>query len=271
MCVPDLNPELVRELRSQTRRPRFLLLCGLSAAAAACAAGSVLVPLFSLPSLDRAWAARHLLCSAGSAAAVVLGLAAAAATSGAISLERERRTLEALLATRLTPGEVVLGKLVAGLMGSLLVALSALPVAGCISVAVHGLPPSVFCWTCIYVGAYAGFCGALGLWISTWVRTSAASTAVACAAVLYLCLGTAAHLRWVLPHGCVFPPEPQLSLFSSPLAGLSSLYLPGCIDFHEWTVSLLFYIIAGVVLLAWAAIRVTHMRSLGQTRGRGWQ
>jgi ABC-type transport system involved in multi-copper enzyme maturation permease subunit len=60
----------------------------------------------------------------------LLALIIPALTSGAISFEIEKRTIEMLALSRLTPGRIVMGKLLSGVLYGLMLLVSTLPLAG---------------------------------------------------------------------------------------------------------------------------------------------
>ena len=122
---------LGRELSSAPRRPKYfftrslyvLALFTLMASAWQLLAGTQTVR--NLGDLARFGAAVFAILSALQLAVLVF-LAAMGAAS-AVALEKDRRTLELLLLTRMTNSELVLGKLFASLLQPLSMALAALP------------------------------------------------------------------------------------------------------------------------------------------------
>jgi ABC-type transport system involved in multi-copper enzyme maturation permease subunit len=121
---------------------------------------------------------------------VLIVLLAPALSSTAITQEREQQTWEALTTTRLTAGEVLLGKWLARQMPLGLLALIALPLLiGCMIRGAVGLPLTLA--ALLFLALTTGLFGALGLTCSFLVRRTSMATAAALSATAFLCLGTA--------------------------------------------------------------------------------
>lgn len=103
------------------------------------------------------------------------GLTASVLTAVSIPLERERRTLEALLLTRLTSRAIVLGKFVSSVAMLVVLMLCILPVATL--TAIHAnLNQGGFLWSMVIVLTMLLFSGAVGVYCSTqFARPYAAS------------------------------------------------------------------------------------------------
>jgi len=213
--------------------------------------------------------------------ALVLGLVAPGTTAGAFTLERERQTLEALLVTPFPRRSLVLGKLWAALLGLGLVTLSALPVAGGVCMIVGGVAPGDVALTFVYLAAYAGFTGALGLWCSTWVRGTAGAIILAYMASLFVAIGTVVvdSLVDALSRGPrAYGDPPWLSVLS-PVFGAWSI--PGTTDdfspggywagVEPWVISLPFYVVVSALLVLWTIARVSRMDAQTLQRGNGMQ
>jgi ABC-type transport system involved in multi-copper enzyme maturation permease subunit len=106
-----------------------------------------------------------------------------AITSGAITIEREQRTLEMLELTRLSPGQVVLGKLSSAVGFVILLLISSLPLAS-ICFFLGGVSPEQIGNTYLMLAAGAFVAGTLGLVWSAVARTTAAAVVLTYASLL---------------------------------------------------------------------------------------
>jgi len=109
-------------------------------------------------------------------------------TAGAISGERERKTLDLLITTLLPTRALVLGKLASALTYVVLLILAALPIQSLALVFGGVTLAEVLIGTAILV-ATALAAGTIGLFVSTLMRSSIASTVLTYASVLMVTLG----------------------------------------------------------------------------------
>lgn len=114
---------------------------------------------------------------------------APAATSGAISLEREKQTLDLLTTTPISSLAIVLGKLLSALLWVLLLLVAAIPVTALVFT-FGGVGPEDLLrgYVVLFVTAF-GF-GTLGLFVSALVKRTQASTVINLVAALALTAGT---------------------------------------------------------------------------------
>lgn len=114
---------------------------------------------------------------------------APAATSGAISLEREKQTLDLLTTTPISSLAIVLGKLLSALMWVFLLLVAAIPVTALVFT-FGGVGPEDLLrgYIVLFVTAF-GF-GTLGLFVSALVKRTQASTVINLVAALALTAGT---------------------------------------------------------------------------------
>ncbi len=112
-----------------------------------------------------------------------------ALTAGSISGERERQTLELMLATKMRPSEIVLGKLAASLSTMFLLIISSFPIIAMVfvygGVTLNDIGLLLLC----YIAA-ALFVGSLGLCCSALFRKSTLSTVVSYAVMGLVVIGT---------------------------------------------------------------------------------
>lgn len=111
-----------------------------------------------------------------------------ALTSGSISGERERQTLELLFTTRMTPKDIVMGKLFSALSQLMVLIVSSFPIL--LLTFVYGsmdLMDLAFLMVCFLVTAV--FCGGIGIFSSSLMRRSTFSN-VCTYGILLLVVGT---------------------------------------------------------------------------------
>lgn len=120
-------------------------------------------------------------------------------TSGAIANERQRQTFDMLMATPLTPGEVLRGKLLASMNYLFLLMFASLPINS-IAFLFGGTSPSALLWWAALTVVLLLMLGTLGLFISTLFRSSGVATSityltcVVCFAVLPLLIAFTAFI-----------------------------------------------------------------------------
>ena len=123
---------------------------------------------------------------------------APAFTSGAISLEREKQTLDLLVTTPLSTLGMVVGKLLSALTYVFLLIIASIPLASVVF-AFGGVGPEDLVRGYLVLFALAFGAGAIGLFISALVRRTQTATVVTFVTVLALTLGsTALHKFWMV-------------------------------------------------------------------------
>lgn len=112
-----------------------------------------------------------------------------ALTAGSISGEREKQTLDILLTTKLTPMQIILGKLTSSISIMILLALSSLPILSLVF-SIGGVTfidmlefMALIIITAIYVGS-------IGIFFSCLFKKTTAATVSTYGALLFLVLGT---------------------------------------------------------------------------------
>ena len=116
---------------------------------------------------------------------------APAFTTGAISLEREKQTLEMLVTTPLSSLAMILGKLFSALVYVFLLIVASIPFASLVF-AFGGVGPEDLVRAYLFLFALAFGMGAIGLFISALVRRTQVATVLTYVTVLALTLGTGA-------------------------------------------------------------------------------
>lgn len=121
---------------------------------------------------------------------------APAFTTGAISLEREKQTLDMLVTTPLSTLGMIVGKLFSALSYVFLLIIASIPLASLVFV-FGGVGPEDLVRGYGFLFALAFGMGAIGLFISALVRRTQTATVVTFVVVLFLSIGTAAvHQFW---------------------------------------------------------------------------
>lgn len=114
--------------------------------------------------------------------AILVALITPSITAGAITLEREQRTLEMVAITRLRPAQIISGKLAGAVAFVALLLTSSLPLVS-LAFLLGGVSPGELFFTYLVLLVSATLFGAIGLLCSTVVRSTAAATALAHGAV----------------------------------------------------------------------------------------
>jgi ABC-type transport system involved in multi-copper enzyme maturation permease subunit len=122
---------------------------------------------------------------------------APAFTSGAISLEREKQTLDLLIATPLSSVALVVGKLASALAYVFLLILASVPLAAIVFL-FGGVGPEDLVRAYVLLAAVAIGYGAIGLFISALVKRTQVTTVLTYLTVLALTVGTT--VLWVFMY-----------------------------------------------------------------------
>jgi ABC-type transport system involved in multi-copper enzyme maturation permease subunit len=121
---------------------------------------------------------------------------APAFTTGAISLEREKQTLDLLVTTPLSTLGMVIGKLFSALVYVFLLIIASIPLASLVFV-FGSVGPEDLLRAYVFLFALAFGMGALGLFVSALVKRTQTATVITFVLVLVLSIGTAAaHQFW---------------------------------------------------------------------------
>lgn len=222
---------LSKELRSRSRgwRP-MLLLTGYLAALTGAVSG-FLVLMEQAGGAISPTVGMQLFSVLALGLVVMMAFITPALTVGAVSGERERRTLELLLVTRASPLGLAAGKLLGALVYILFLMVASLPAFALVYL-FTGVP-ATYLGMVLAVGAVTAVAhAALGLMLSALLRrtlvASVAAYLVVLATVLGLpfvaaVLGVAQMARGEMQGG---PTSPPVYMYASPLISVSSV-LPG--------------------------------------------
>jgi ABC-type transport system involved in multi-copper enzyme maturation permease subunit len=124
-------------------------------------------------------------------------LLAPALTSGALSMEREKQTLELLITTPVSTLGLVVGKLVSSLAYVLILVLASIPLMSIVFL-FGGIAPDDIVRVYLMLLAVSFGAGSIGLFLSAWLKRTQVATAVA--------LGVVFLISFVAPfvHGYVY-------------------------------------------------------------------
>jgi ABC-type transport system involved in multi-copper enzyme maturation permease subunit len=114
---------------------------------------------------------------------------APSSTAGAISLEREKQTLELLVATPISSVAIVIGKLLSALVYVFLLIAASIPLMAVVFVYGGIAPEDVVRGYIVLIAAALGL-GSFGLMCSSLVRRTTAATAITIFGVLAMTIGT---------------------------------------------------------------------------------
>ena len=120
---------------------------------------------------------------------LLVAFIAPAFTAGAISLEREKQTLDLLVTTPMRPGAIVVGKLLAALAFVFLMILAAIPVSALVLMYGGATIDDIVRQQLILFVTAIGF-GVIGVFYSALVRRTQAATVLTYSTMLILVIGT---------------------------------------------------------------------------------
>ena len=109
-------------------------------------------------------------------------------TSTAICSEREKQTLDILLSTRLSPLQIVLGKLFSSSLRVIILIICTIPIYSICGL-IGGVKISNILILALSFIVNTIFVGSIGILVSTYVKTSRAATALAYSIVLFIFAG----------------------------------------------------------------------------------
>jgi ABC-type transport system involved in multi-copper enzyme maturation permease subunit len=119
-----------------------------------------------------------------------------ALTASAISGEREKQTLEILLTTKLSPIQIILGKLASSISMMIFLALSSLPILALVFT-IGGVTLKDFAEFMLLITVTAIYVGSIGIFLSTLYKKTTSATATTYGILLFLCIATLAIL-WAI-------------------------------------------------------------------------
>src|SRR6266545_1779421 len=243
--MPDLNPVLIKELRGRMRGARafvlltiyLLILSGVTLlfyAAIADVSGSTLDSGRTI--------GKGLFLLIATVALIEVCLITPALTAGGIAGEKERQTYDLLIASLLSPWQIVWGKLAAALSFALLLILSVVPMMS-LAFLFGGVSLTEVVIALIGLVTTAVFYSTIGVFWSTALRTTLGANSMSVGTIIMMLLGI-----------------PFLALIFSLIFGRDLS--------PEWLNSIIFKIIAGVFLYShpFIALQITEAQIAGGER-----
>jgi ABC-2 type transport system permease protein len=187
------NPVLTKELRGRIRGNRALILLTVYLIITGCI--TMLVYAISVPQVtefNNPEAGRNIgrgiFLTVMTAALIQVCIITPSLTAGTISGEKERQSYDLLITTLLSPLQIVLGKMTAALAFAMLLIIAALPLAG-LSFLFGGVSGTELLIGVLGLITTAVFFASVGMFWSTVMRSTLASTVTAQGSVILMLLG----------------------------------------------------------------------------------
>ncbi|MCQ1530612.1 ABC transporter permease [Lutispora saccharofermentans] len=218
---------------------------------------------------------------------VLISFIAPALTTGAISGEREKQTLDLLLCTRMTPFSIVIGKLFASISQIILLIVASLPIFSIVFL-FGGISFKELLELFGFFIIIAITFGSIGIFYSCYFKRTTAANVLAYGTIAFLYFGTIFLTLMYLSaiqdfdYKGVFP-----LLYSNPIVGFASLlwsqFRGGSLDFlpgfsigsqgagsyvSPWLINLIFNIVLSISLLLLSANKINPLKSKFKTKGR---
>ncbi|MCR1951633.1 ABC transporter permease [Clostridium sp. DSM 100503] len=212
--------------------------------------------------------------------AILLMFIVPSLTATSICSEREKQTLDILLSTRLKPLQIILGKLSASSLKVIMLIICTIPLYAICGL-VGGIKLSNIL---VLIGSFiinTIFVGSIGVFISTYSKTSKAATALCYALVLFIFVGTVVIAYIILLinasrgiySGVTTPPSISPIAYLSPATGFfvmlsnqvgfggNSFYFIGQIGMAKYTeyISVGIQIVLSCIFIGFAARRLNPL------------
>lgn len=212
---------------------------------------------------------------------LLIAFIAPSLTSGAISGERERQTLDLLLSTRMSPASIISGKLFASLSQVILLVVASLPIFSVVFL-FGGISIGDIMKLFLFYIVVAITMGAIGIFFSTFIKKTTGSNVTTYAFILFLLFGTllisvlymSVKFRYAAqgtPADYVFP-----LMYTNPLIGFvsmlsdqfggNSIGIPGFYGGTSsnmlglWKINIIFDITLSVILLYFSALKLNPVK-----------
>lgn len=227
-----LNPVLRNDSRLTVRTPRFTIM--LLIYIAILSAGTLL--FYNIYSNEIYASGLNmqgsiiLYIGMAFAQAVLLMFIVPSLTATSICSEREKQTLDILLSTRLSPFQIIIGKLLASSLKVIMLIVCTIPLYA-VCALIGGVKISNILVLILSFIINTIFVGAIGVFVSTYVKTSKVATALTYAIVLFIFVGTIviAYVIWMITmlrlSGGPITTPPTISpiIYLSPAVGFGSI------------------------------------------------
>ncbi len=164
--------------------------------------------------------------------AVLLFFIVPALSSTAICSEREKQTLDILLSSKLTPIQIIIGKVSASSLRVIILIVSTMPLYA-IGALIGGVKLSNILGLILFFIVNTIFVSSIGVFVSTYVKTSKVSTALSYALVLFIYVGIVL-IAWAIFMMAIYKsnmsanaltttPNASPIVYLSPIVGFASL------------------------------------------------
>src|SRR5881628_2360515 len=189
--MPDLNPVLIKELRGRMRGARafvlltiyLLILSGVTLLLYAALAGSAASDLNAGRQIGKG-----LFLLIASVALIEVCVITPSLTAGSIAGEKERQTYDLLVASLLSPWQIVWGKLAAALAFALLMILAVVPMMS-LAFLFGGVSLAEVLIALVGLLTTAVFYATVGLFWSAALRSTLGATSLALGSIIMMLLG----------------------------------------------------------------------------------
>lgn len=205
----------------------------------------------------------------------LIAFIAPALTSGSISGERERQTLDLLLCTEMAPHSIILGKLFASLSQVILLIVASLPVLSIVYL-FGGISTFELLQTFFFYIVFAVTLGSIGLFFSTHIKKTTTSNVVTYAVILFLMFGTIFVTVLYYSFINISPSKIDIPLliyfnpfasFGALLADQFGMYKNMIMSFGNaspklplWQVNIIINIVMSAILIVLSAYRLNPVR-----------
>ncbi len=277
-----LNPVLLREMRQRFRTFRTPLIVSLYLlVVGGLCLGYIYLRWRHMPGFYQPGRSRELFITLSMVQLILLAFVTPGLTSGAISAEREKQTLNVLLVTRLKPLGIVAGKMVSSCAFMVLLIVATLPLYNVILL-YGGFSPGqmlgVFAFYLVTIFLF----GSVGMACSAFFQRTGPSTVAAYGVVFAVMVGTILLGGFIYEvsrvPGPVPAPVPVISQLLQDLnppvvmmriLGEGAPFGPGRdLVMPYWGIYSAFYLLVSVLLLVWSAARLKPRRAGGRTTWR---
>ena len=185
---------------------------------------------------------------------LLVSFIAPALTAGAISLEREKQTLDLLIATPLRPGAIVVGKLLSALAFVVLMILAGIPVSALVLMYGGVNVDDILRQQAVLFASAIGL-GVIGLFISALLKRTQAAIVLTYCVLLVLTIGTLLVWRFWTglltnslenPTGAVLTAPDEL-LYGNPAVAMIEVVANTEVTFGDFS-EIMSYLLTGVEL-----------------------